>query len=93
MKISSQASLTKEVAHVSNGDDQEQELEFGTNFTVNLRKIQLTAEQRDAISNDITAAIIARIGVIPPKDIEAGSAAWSGTGGFEISLRKYGRYM
>ena len=48
-------------------------VEFGTNFTVNLR--QLTDEQRDAISNDIkndiTTRIIARmesIGIPTPSE-------------------------
>jgi hypothetical protein len=74
------------VSDGDSGSDQEQKLEFGTNFTVNLSQTELTAEQRDAISNDIIAAIsndiiaaiIARIGGIPPENIFLGSAAWAG---------------
>ena len=81
---------------MSNGDsgsDQEQALQFGTNFTVNLSQIALTAEQRDAISKEIISVIIARIGRIPPDIIDVGSAAWSATSGLEGIWKKYGRYM
>jgi hypothetical protein len=59
-------------------------VEFGTNFTVNLREIELTAAQRDAIKNDITTAIIARIGRMPtpPEMIDVLEGLW----------KKYGRY-
>jgi hypothetical protein len=60
------------VAHVSSGDsdsDQEQEtLEFGTNFTVDLRNIELTGEQRDAVSSEIIRVIIELIEI--PEDAE-----------------------
>ncbi len=51
---------------MSNGDsDSDQDdlgsSESGTNFTVDLRQIELTGEQRDAISSDIINVIIASI--------------------------------
>ena len=84
MKISPQASLPGGVK-VSNGDSgsyQEQDYakiiitDLGTNFfTVDVRGIELTDEQRDAISNDIkndiTTRIIARmesIGIPTPSE-------------------------
>jgi hypothetical protein len=45
--------------------------EFGTNFTVLLRQIELTAAEREAISSDIIDVIIARIGTpTPPAVLE-----------------------
>jgi hypothetical protein len=68
MKISPQASLLGGVK-VSDGDsvpDQEQGekeiivTDLGTNFTVDFREIELTVEQRKAISSDIISAIVTR---------------------------------
>jgi hypothetical protein len=65
---------------VSNGDsgsDQEQEsyaeiivTDLGTNFTVDLRGIELTGEQREAISSEIINVILARMEGSPPLGIE-----------------------
>jgi hypothetical protein len=65
------------VAKVSNGDsDSDQDdlgpSESGTNFTVDprrFRQIELTGEQRDAISSEIIDVIIASMGKPNPPDI------------------------
>jgi len=70
---------------VSNGDSDPQEQEplgsqeFGTNFTVLLRQIELTAAEREAISSDIINVIIARIGSpTPPQILELIEEFWRG---------------
>jgi hypothetical protein len=83
MKISLQASLPK-VANVSNRDsdsDQEQQTAgwVGTKFTVDLREIELTAEERAAISSDIIGVILERTGI----EAEVIDGFW----------RKYSRYI
>ena len=68
---------------MSNGDsDSDQDdlgsSESGTYFTVDLRQIELTGEQRDAISSDIIDVIIASIGKqpTPPEIIELIEGFW-----------------
>jgi hypothetical protein len=84
MKISSQASLP-EVANVSNGDsdsNQEQQTvgwDSGTKFTVDLREIELTAEERADISSAIIDVILERTRI----EAEVIDGSW----------RKYSKYI
>ena len=68
---------------MSNGDSDPQEQEplappeFGTNFTVLLRQIELTAAEREAISSDIINVIIGHIGTpTPPVILELIEGSW-----------------
>lgn len=82
-------------------------VEFGTepdgaNFTVNLRQIELTPEQRGAIKNDIINVIIDRIGhpPTPPEMLGESDEGESDEGDeppwmidvHEGLWKKYGRY-
>ena len=84
MKISSQASLP-EVANVSNGDsdsNQEQQTvgwDSGTKLTVDLREIELTAEERADISSAIIDVILERTRI----EAEVIDGSW----------RKYSKYI
>jgi hypothetical protein len=66
--------------------------EFGTNFTVLLRQIELTAAEREAISSDIIDVIIARIGTpTPPAVLELIEELWRGysTGSTPLPYRRF----
>jgi hypothetical protein len=84
------------VAKVSNGDSDPQEQEplgppeFGTNFIVLLRQIQLTTAEREAISSDIIDVIIARIGEpTPPEILEVIEGSWGySTGSIPLPYRR-----
>lgn len=64
------------------------------NFTVNLRQIELTGEQRDAISSDIIAVITASIGKPnPPGIIVLFDPHTKVTPLIEESSQRYPKYM
>jgi hypothetical protein len=90
------------VAKVSNGDsDSDQDdpgpSESGTNFTVDprdLRQIELTGEQRDAISSDIIDVIIASVGKPnPPEIIVLFDPDTKVTKLIDEKAKPYGKYM